>query len=109
MNRAGDQLFAGAALALDQYVGRQVADLGDDLEDTLHRLALSDDVLKAIARLDFSAQPLHFLSKRLLLQRALDLDENLIVVERFGDVMKSAGAHGFHRALDGSERGNQEH
>ena len=48
MNRVGDQLLAGAVLALDQDVRVAGGDALDQLEQLLHLLALPDDVGKAV-------------------------------------------------------------
>ena len=109
MNRACDQFLAGAALALDQDIGGQVAHLSDNLEDTLHRRTLTDDVLKPIARLHFGAQPLELLLQSFLFDRPLCLDQNFIIVERFGDVMKRTRAHRLDSAFDRSEGGDEQH
>ena len=74
MNRASDQFFTCAALALDQYIGGQVAHLRDGLEYNLHSRALANDVLKTIARLYFGAQPLELLLQGFLFERPLYLD-----------------------------------
>ncbi len=64
--------------------------------------------MKTLARPHFRAQSLEFFLQPLLLQRPLDLDQNLIVVKRLGHVMKRARAHRIHRALDGPERGDEQ-
>ena len=48
MNRVGDQLLAGAVLALDQDVGVAGRHALDELEEILHLLALADDVREAV-------------------------------------------------------------
>ena len=51
MNRLGDQLFSGSTLALQQYGGAAGRDLGDQVKNLQHRLALADDVLEVVALL----------------------------------------------------------
>jgi hypothetical protein len=58
VQRLGDQLLAGAALALDENGRAAGRDLGYQVEDPQHRLALADDVFEVVA----------------LLERALELD-----------------------------------
>ena len=48
MNRVGDQLLAGAVLALNQDVGVARRDALDQLEQRPHLLALTDDVREAV-------------------------------------------------------------
>ena len=49
MDGVGDQLLAGAVLALDEDVGLAGRHALDQLEQLLHLLALADDVLKLVA------------------------------------------------------------
>jgi hypothetical protein len=42
----GDELLAGAALALDEDGGAGGRDLGDEVEDAEHDFAFADDVGK---------------------------------------------------------------
>ena len=55
----GDELLAGAALALDQNSRAAGRDLRDEVEEAQHRLALADDIFEVVA----------------LLERALELDD----------------------------------
>ena len=52
MDRVGDQLLAGAVLALDQDVGVAGRHALDQLEEVLHLLALADDVREAVLAAD---------------------------------------------------------
>ena len=52
MNGVGDQLLAGAVLALDQDVGVARGHAFDQLEEILHLLALADDVGEAVLPAD---------------------------------------------------------
>ena len=48
VDRAGDQLLAGAAFAFDEHRGLGVGHLLDQPEDLLHRLALAHDVVQPV-------------------------------------------------------------
>ncbi len=52
VNRVGDQLLAGAVLALDQDVRVAGRHALDELEELLHLLALPDDVREAVLAAD---------------------------------------------------------
>ena len=109
MDRLGDQLFPGSALALQQHGGTAGRDLGDQVENLEHRLALADDVFEVVA----------------LLQRALELDvlffrlapryggphvrQQLLVVPGLLDKVRRAGLHGPHRVLDRPVGGDDDH
>ena len=56
VERVGDQLLAGAALAADQDGDVGVGDLVDGLEDAPHRRALADDLLEAVGALHLLEQ-----------------------------------------------------
>src|SRR6185295_8388364 len=47
VQRVGDQLLAGAALAADQHRHVGIGHLGDDIEDAAHARAAADDLLEA--------------------------------------------------------------
>ena len=49
VQRGGDQLLAGAALAGDEHRGGRVGDLVDDLVDVLHLRRLADDATRGRA------------------------------------------------------------
>ena len=49
MQRIGDQLLAGAVLALDQDVRLRVGDGGDEIEQLAHPAAAPDDVFELVA------------------------------------------------------------
>src|ERR1019366_4997859 len=52
----GDQLFAGAAFALQQHRGTAGRHLRHQVEDAQHGLALADDVLEVVALLEGALQ-----------------------------------------------------
>ena len=80
VDRAGDQLLAGAALAADQHGGVAVGDLLDEPVHLLHRVALADHVVHVEPRLELASQPDVFVAQR----RPLRLD-HLVQLDRLGD------------------------
>ena len=56
MNGTGDQLLAGAGLALDQDRALAAGDQRQGLEEPLHVVALRDDVLELVALLELLPQ-----------------------------------------------------
>src|SRR5580765_1386185 len=48
MDRAGDQLFAGSAFALNEHISRRVRDLTHKVENLAEHSAFADDLRKAV-------------------------------------------------------------
>ena len=81
VDRARDHLLAGPALAADQHVRLAVGHLPDQLEDALHRRAVSDDGAIALAVPQLAAQAAILAREQLLLERLLDDDADLVDLE----------------------------
>ena len=108
MNRLRDQLLACAALALNQNGRAARRNLGDEVEEAEHRLALADDIFEVVA----------------LLQRALELDdlffgampgdgganvgEQLLVVPGLLNEVLRARTDGIDDVADRAVRGNHD-
>ena len=90
MNRARDQLLAGARFAGDQHAGIGARDFFHDAEDRLDRVALADDVFEAILLAQLAAQETVFAEQRLGFERVAHLVLQMIVGERLGDVVVGA-------------------
>ena len=91
------EILAYPAFARDQHVGRAVRHLPQDLKLSKH-LGISRDYLvqsKSVGQ--FAAQPEHFPAEFAILQRPRYYQQQLVVAERLGDVVKSTKPHG----LDG--------
>jgi hypothetical protein len=103
----GHQLLAGAAFAGDQHRGATGRDLGDEVKDLLHPLALAQDVrqaetLERAAELDvLDLQPR-------LVERVPDLEQQLVVVPRLGDVALRALLGRLESHLAGIVGGNHD-
>src|SRR5437764_5177126 len=96
VQRGSDQLFSGAALALDQDRGGRIGDLEDDLLQLEHPLSLADDLGKAAPRLvgdDVAGVEIG-------LAGGLGNDRlQLRVLEGLGDEVEGAGLHRLYRAV----------
>ena len=105
MDRAGDELLAGAGLALDQDrgVGRRHAT--DHLVDLLHGGGAADDELLAL--LELAPQALEVVRQTTELERAVDQHGDLIQVEGLRQVVVRAALGGLdrvgHRVLRGHD------
>ena len=69
MDRARDQLLAGARLAGDEHAGIGARNLLHQTEDLLDVVAFADDVFEAILVAQFAAQEAVLAEQRLLRQR----------------------------------------
>ena len=98
--RVGDQLLAGAVLALDEDVRLAGRDALDELEEVLHLLALADDVLELVAILQLRLELLVLVDQRLLLDGLLELVEQPLGVDRLLEEVERAGLHRLDRPRD---------
>ncbi len=107
--RCRDQLLAGAALAGQEHRRARAGDLLDDLEHALHGRARPDDVL-ARGPLRQPAPHARGLGAELLvIEDPGQDDQQLLEVDRLGQVVRSAGAHRVDRRVDRAERGHHHH
>jgi hypothetical protein len=99
VDRARDELFAGAGLAGDQYAHAGRGDFGDLFFDASDRLRLTDHLFVAallrFERADFGGE-------RAALDRVLDGDQHALARER---LLEKVGGAGGHRADRFFERG----
>ena len=101
VNGAGDELFAGAALALNEDRRSARRRLNDQVEHAPHRRAAPDDVVEvAVLLLDVLPQRAVFVDQAAALERVLDDDEHFVVLERLGDVVERAALHRGDGVLD---------
>jgi hypothetical protein len=106
VERLGDELLAGAALAADQHREIGLGDLLDRLEDLAHRAALADQVLEAVLALDPLEQHAVLALKLGALERMSHHDAQLLVVEGLGQVVLGALLHGLDRDFLAAVRGD---
>ena len=101
VNRARDQLLAGAALALDENRRSARRRLDDQVEHLPHPRAPADDVGELVVPLlDVLAQVAVLVHQPPPLHRVADDDQHFVVLERLGDVVERAALHRRDRALD---------
>ena len=106
MDRARDQLLAGAALAAEQY-GRVVGDdAPDQLVDFLHRRAAADYFAADELAIDLVLEAVEIRGLRADFHRAFDRRRDQVEIgERLGQVVVSAALHRLdgvvHRARSG--------
>ena len=108
MDRAGDQLLAGAGLAAHQHGRIALGDLAHDAEDVLQRGAAADDPLEVVGLLLFVTEVVELVAKALQLQRLVDLDLHLLDFERLLHVVEGAVLHRLDGGVDRPERGHQD-
>ncbi len=104
----GDELFAGAGLALNEDGGTAGGDLGYGVEEAEHGLGLADDVFKVVALLE-DALELDDLGFRLVAgDGGADIGEEFFVVPGLLDEVFGAGADGVDDVVDGAEGGDHD-
>jgi hypothetical protein len=109
VNRPGNELLPRAALALHQDGRPTRRRLDDEVEHLAHPLASANDVRElVVALLDALAQVAVLVHQAAPLERVADHDEDLVVLERLGDVVEGAVLHRGDRALDRPVRGQDD-
>ena len=106
VDRARDQLLAGAALARDQHRAVGARDLRHDVEHAAQRAAVADDVLEAVLRAQLALQRAVLGLEATVLDRLLDEPAHHVevaLVERLLEVPERARAQRFDRALGAAE------
>ena len=101
---AGDQLLAGARLALDEDVRLRARGLADQLEDRLDRRALADDLVEAHLRRQPLAQAPVLVAQPALRESPLHgQPEDVVRRQRLQEVVEGPQPHGLdgrlHRAV----------
>ena len=108
MNGLGHQFLAGATLTGDQHGGTTGGDLRDQVHHLMHLLALADDVGQGIA-LQGAAELDVFKLQARFVKRVADLQQQLVVVPRLGDIAVGAVLGGLESHLGGSVGGDHDH
>ena len=94
VERPGDELLAGAALAVDQNCRAARRGLDDQVEHLPHPGALADDLAEAVRmRLQVLPQRAVLDDEAPLRQRVAEHREHLVVLERLADVVEGAALH----------------
>jgi hypothetical protein len=109
VQRIGDQLLAGPALAPDQHGHVRVGDPLDGLEHPPHGLARADHLLEPVGALHLLEQPAVIAAQQRGLHGAAHDDAQLVVVEGFGQVVGGAELHRLDGGLLRPVRGDHHH
>ena len=100
VNRAGDQLLAGAGLAGDEHRALRLRDELGGPDDILHPAAAPDDAVVVELLVALVEEVPVMGAQALVLQRAPDEHEELVDLERLLKVVERAELHRLDRALD---------
>ncbi len=103
-----DHFLARSRLALDQHGGRGVRHVADQLEHGVHARVLADDVLEGVAVLELLAQVNDLVEQLPLAQGPLYDQAQMLEVDRLGDEVVGAQAHGLDRAVDAAVGGHED-
>ena len=100
MDRAGHELLARPALALDEDGRARRGGRPDELEDRLHDLASADDGAEAELPLELAAEADVLVLQPLVVQSPFDGHQQLVMFERLLDVVESPVFHGLDGRFD---------
>ena len=108
VNRARDELLAGARFAADENRGVRRGDLLDEPEDVAHRGALADDGLEPVV-LQAPLEADRLLREPERLDGALHAEEQLVGDDGLRHVVEGAEVVRLARALDRAVRRHEDH
>ena len=108
VDRARDDLLAGAALAGDEHGGVGRRDALDQVVCLLHRGALPDEGVESRQPSRLQAQPLHLLAQAAVRRRPVDRDREDVELDRLVDEVVGAHADGSDRRVEAAERGEHD-
>jgi hypothetical protein len=109
VNRTGDHLLARAGLARDE---NRALGAGDDFSRSnhfLHAAAATDDAVVVEFGVAFADEIPVFGPQALVIERAVDDDQQLVDVERLLQVIESPELHRLDRAFDRGVRRHHDH
>ncbi len=107
MDGLGNQLLAGAAFAADENGGARRCDLRNQIEQREHFVALADDVGEVVALLERALELNIFFAQAAAFDGLRDLQEQLVVRPRLGDVVLCAALERGASHVDRAVRGDQ--
>ncbi len=108
MDRFGDELFTGAAFALNENGRAAGRYLSDEVEETKHRLALADDVFEVVALLEGALELYDLFFGAVAGDGGSNVSEKFFVVPRLLDEVLRTGADGIDDVADGSVGGDHD-
>ena len=108
VDRFRDQFLAGAAFALNQNCGTAGRDLGYEVEDLEHDLALADDVGEVIALLESALELEVLLLGAMASDGGANVGQQLFVVPGLLNEVFRAGADRVHDIVHGAVGGNHD-
>ena len=109
VDRAGDELLAGARLAADQHGRIAPRHLLHDRQHLLQRAAGAHDVVEVVDVLLLVAQVVHLVLEVPELDRLLDLQLHLLDLERLLDEVERADLHRLDGGVDRPEGRHEDH
>ena len=107
MNGAGQQLFACACFAMNQNGAVMLRHTRGHFKHTQQGLRVADDVFKTVVAVESRAEIAHFINQVLTLKGTMHGSQQRIVVNRLGDVVVGAEAHGLHGGFNRAKGCNQ--
>ena len=108
VERAGDELLAGARFAANEHRRVALRDLLDDVEHVPQPGARSDDLVEVVDVLLGPAQVLEVVLDAPQLERLLDLDLHLLDLERLLHVVEGPDLHRLDGGVHRAERRHQD-
>ena len=109
VDRARDELLAGAALAGDQHGRARRRDALDGAEHAAHHLALADQAPEPRLARHLVAQAHDFLFERAALEELAHLDAQRVDLEGLGHEVGGAELHRLDGGRDGARRREHQH
>ena len=109
VQRACDQLLACSRLSADQDRGVRLTQALDGVEHGSHRRTLADQATERGARVHEAAQLAVLAQRGAVRERTLDTEQQLVDLERLGDVVERTAAHRVDRRADRRVAGHQDH
>ncbi len=109
VDRLGDQLLARAGLPLDQDGGLRPGDVADQLEDLVHPLVLADDVVEPEVLLELLAKAEDLVLELAFLQGPVHHQLQVGRIDRLGQEVVGAQAHGLDHPVDRAEGRRHDH
>src|SRR6267143_5738921 len=79
MDGLGDEFFAGSAFAADEHRRARGSDLGDEVEQSVHLVALADDIGEIEALLESAFELKIFIAQPARFHRLSYLSEQFVV------------------------------